>query len=68
MTDPDRLSLLDLVDRWHAHARDDDPEQHEARRDLETRLATLRGFAVGVTWAMPPRAVAGLLEKIDGRP
>lgn len=66
MSDEDRLSLLDLIDRWHAHERDGDPEAGPARHALELRLAGLRG-AVGGAVSYGSTDFAGHLRGfIDG--
>lgn len=63
------LSLLDLVDRWHAHDRDGDPEARAARFDLEIRIATLRGYAQGLASGTnsPVANIRRVNELVDGK-
>lgn len=73
MLDADRLSLLELIDRWYElEMRDQDgdhaPDTVQARRDLELRLERLRGGVRGVTFSLRPAACTFLLGMVDGTP
>jgi hypothetical protein len=59
---PSALSLLDLIDRWHAYERDGDPEARDARLDLELRIASIRGFTEGL--ALATRGGANVAQSI----
>jgi len=60
-------SLMTLIDRWHAHERDGDPEAGEARHTLEMRIAELGGYASGVGDAISPEVSAVFAHLIDGK-
>jgi len=62
-------SLMTLIDRWHAHDRDGDPEAYEARQELILRLASIQGFAEGLALITPgaANAIPRLRELFDGR-
>jgi len=40
--------LITLIERWHAHERDGDPEADRALRDLEIRLAAIAAYATAL--------------------
>jgi hypothetical protein len=64
MKNVDDMSLLNLIDRWHAHERDSDPEREQARHDLELRITKLEGVAIGLGSAMLAQMVGGTPEGV----
>lgn len=54
-----------LIERWHTHARDGDPEADAAAHALAVRLATLRGYAMALV-DLDVASAGGFVMIIDG--